>query len=335
MDKREKIAALLGLALAAFFVCVGVAISRWGPKVKIQFGQKSATPQVSPSLSPGVPTPPPIGVSPPPPPPPAKPKRPKRTYKGTNPATPKLLDVKSVGRPDGATLYGVNLSNAPLTVNLELTTRQNVGTNPQVPFVTTLGPKEKRALVKVSQRDYYQAWRFNFEYFYTFGSAKAQHDDSWVYSLPFEAGTSHPLLVTVAGNVPIYIFEMDEDTPVHCSRSGKVVYTESRYSQRSSESDAWLRTNRVVIRHDDGTLGTYNHLRPQGVAVRVGEWVDVGSVVGYSGQTGNCAGPMLSFQVFRGVDGKVVQSFPLQFITSDSDDALYLEAGRSYTAVEN
>jgi murein DD-endopeptidase MepM/ murein hydrolase activator NlpD len=335
MDHREKIAAFLGLALATFFVVAGVAISRWGPKFTLQVGRATPTPptSVSPSSSPAMTATPTAWVSPPPTP--DKPARPKRTYKGSNPPTPKLLEVKSVGRADGGKVYGTNLSNAELTLHLDLTTSQNVGSNPPVPYVTTLGPKEKRLLVDVSQRDYYQPWRFNYEFFYTFGSAKAQHDENWVYSLPFEAGTSQPLLANFLGGYPIYVFEMEEDTPVHCSRSGKVVYTEARYSQRSTESDAVLRTNRVLIRHDDGTHGSYSHLRPQGVTVRVGEWVDTGSLIGYSGQTGNCSGPMLAFQVFRGGDGKSIQSFPLQFLTSDSDDPVSLEPGRSYTATEN
>jgi murein DD-endopeptidase MepM/ murein hydrolase activator NlpD len=53
------------------------------------------------------------------------------------------------------------------------------------------------------------------------------------------------------------------------------------------------------VLHDDGTLTEYVHLMQGGSAVRVGEKVAAGKLIGYSGNTGYSAGPHLHFAVVR------------------------------------
>jgi len=64
------------------------------------------------------------------------------------------------------------------------------------------------------------------------------------------------------------------------------------------------RANYVRILHDDGTMGLYAHLRPEGVLVRVGQRVRQGQQIGLSGNTGFTSGPHLHFavQVNRGMN---------------------------------
>ncbi|WP_225886913.1 M23 family metallopeptidase [Nodosilinea nodulosa] len=52
----------------------------------------------------------------------------------------------------------------------------------------------------------------------------------------------------------------------------------------------------VILRHDDGTLESrYGHLSQ--LAVRAGEWVEQGEVIGLVGSTGNSTGPHLHFEL--------------------------------------
>lgn len=56
--------------------------------------------------------------------------------------------------------------------------------------------------------------------------------------------------------------------------------------------------NQVVIRHEDGTFSQYAHLSE--VKAVVGQSVQGGTLVGWSGETGNATGPHLHFEIRRG-----------------------------------
>ena len=57
--------------------------------------------------------------------------------------------------------------------------------------------------------------------------------------------------------------------------------------------------NFVVVKHDDGTLGTYCHLLKAGVKVQVHQRIQAGDVIGLSGNSGYTSGPHLHFHVAR------------------------------------
>lgn len=56
---------------------------------------------------------------------------------------------------------------------------------------------------------------------------------------------------------------------------------------------------KVVIRHPDGSLALYAHNSSFGI-YEVGQWVARGSVISYSGSSGNSSGPHLHFSIIDG-----------------------------------
>ena len=74
-------------------------------------------------------------------------------------------------------------------------------------------------------------------------------------------------------------------TPVKSVAAGTVTYAE--YHQYGGL--------RIVVDHGNGTETTYNHLSE--IHVEVGQWVDVNTVIGAIGSTGNSTGPHLHFEV--------------------------------------
>lgn len=88
-------------------------------------------------------------------------------------------------------------------------------------------------------------------------------------------------------------------TPILASEAGKVIFA------------GWDKTgygNLVMILHPDGLASLYAHLST--ISVTVGQEVNQGQIIGYSGSTGNSTGAHLHFEI-RGKDGKAIDPAPL------------------------
>jgi len=107
-----------------------------------------------------------------------------------------------------------------------------------------------------------------------------------------------------------------EGTGVYAAREGVVVITKSD-SNRGGASKAYEKdANHVIIEHRDGTLASYDHLKQNGVVVKVGQKIERGQLIGYSGKTGYAQGPHLHFIVYKAIDGTHRQSFPVKFMSA-------------------
>ena len=58
--------------------------------------------------------------------------------------------------------------------------------------------------------------------------------------------------------------------------------------------------NVVDIRHSENYLSRYAHFSRLAADLRVGQWVEIGDVIGYVGQTGHATGPHLHFEFLHG-----------------------------------
>ena len=99
-------------------------------------------------------------------------------------------------------------------------------------------------------------------------------------------------------------FTADIGTPVLAARDGVVMQVESDFDKAGLNLERYGgRANFVRILHDDGTMGLYAHLQPEGVLVRTGQRIRTGQKIGLSGNTGFTSGPHLHFavQVNRGM----------------------------------
>ncbi|MGM0241268.1 peptidoglycan DD-metalloendopeptidase family protein [Enterococcus sp. AZ103] len=82
--------------------------------------------------------------------------------------------------------------------------------------------------------------------------------------------------------------------PIHASKAGTVIKAEFHYS--------W--GNYVVIQHDDGMTTLYAH--QQQYAVKAGDHVEQGQIIGYVGSTGNSTGAHLHLEICK--DASLSQS---------------------------
>ncbi len=105
-------------------------------------------------------------------------------------------------------------------------------------------------------------------------------------------------------------FIVPEGTPILAAADGKVIDVRSRWDIGGEDRAFDPYGNFVEIEHPYGEYSEYEHLRKDGVVVKIGDKVKRGQVVGYSGKTGWIAhlGPHLHFMVYHYRNGMEYQT---------------------------
>jgi murein DD-endopeptidase MepM/ murein hydrolase activator NlpD len=176
-------------------------------------------------------------------------------------------------------------------------------------------------LAELAQIDPAARYRRVLDFHAQFGDPRAR-PAPYVYALPYPQGLAFSVLQGFHGafshrgnNEYAVDFNCPVATPVVAARPGVVVAINAS-AQGSGTSPEFLddrRSNFVIVRHADGTLGEYMHLSPSGVEVRPGQIVRRGQELALSGNTGFSSTPHLHFQVMTGAsDGIAKQSFPFE-----------------------
>lgn len=237
--------------------------------------------------------------------------------------------------------YGLSLRNIThghWTVTVRFSRLVNAATEPQAPYTVVVAPGETTEAMTVRQKDFSKPWDSYFMYDFQPGVVDARHDDSAGYRLPYADGESFRVgqgwngAYTHKGD---YRYAIDWDMPVGTEvlacRGGVVVQTEDSFDGGGMTEYYYNRNNQIIIEHADGTIARYVHFRKGGVAVRVGDSVKAGNLLGYSGNVGYSASPHLHFSVHRPLDGKRSESLPVRFTLPDGTVA-ELTAGNTYPA---
>jgi murein DD-endopeptidase MepM/ murein hydrolase activator NlpD len=218
-----------------------------------------------------------------------------------------------------------NLNAYTVTVTLNFKELNNFGASVSLPLRLELSGNSSREILELVRVDTSRPASFSSTFSWVRGSVSARHDDSVIYHLPFAPGSrvyvsqgyngasTHRGMSRYAVDFPVPV-----GTPVYAARGGTVVACEERYNKGGYAKSFGKYANYVVIEHTDKTLGNYYHLKQNGVTVSVGDHVKVGTLLGYSGNTGYSSGPHLHFSVSK-VDpqsGKRPMTIPVRFKNS-------------------
>lgn len=165
----------------------------------------------------------------------------------------------------------------------------------------------------------------------------------YAYRLPYRTGKTFSVLQGFHGafshhgsNEYAVDFDCPVATPVLAARGGLVVASNAAAQSAGTTPDflEYSRTNFVLVRHDDGTIGEYMHLSPSGVKVSVGQRVKRGDELALSGNTGFSSTPHLHFQVMTaGTDGVSALSFPFVIAVAPNRNEAPVQ-GRAYPSWE-
>ncbi|MFZ2888949.1 M23 family metallopeptidase [Sulfuricurvum sp.] len=196
-----------------------------------------------------------------------------------------------------------NLNPYLVTLSLDFGKLINLKANQKLPFFIELAGKAKKEVIRLNPLTS-SAVDYEATYGWVKGSAFAQHDDSYLYALPFAKGASVRVSQGYNGGLShkgLSAYAIDFSLPIgtslYAAREGEIVGIDVSSNLGGASSEYRPYMNYINIRHADGTLGNYYHLKQGGSVVKIGDYVKKGQLIGYSGNTGYCTAPHLHFSV--------------------------------------
>ncbi len=248
------------------------------------------------------------------------------------------LELSEEPGPDGTTqLYATNSGYCPLSIILDFDKIKNLKVKQNLPIKKVIPNGEEPVLLATLIPQKNKSTEYNIKLAYFLGNTlKTEHDDDYVYLLPFEKGKKCVIGQGYNGKyshagLNAIDFDMKVGTKVCASRPGIVVAVKKDSDQGCKTSKCKSLANYVLIYHDDGTFASYVHLKKDGVLVEAGDHITAGQVIGISGNTGWSSGPHLHFEVYIPREGENV-GVQTKFLIED-EKIVHLQEKKSYMAI--
>lgn len=223
--------------------------------------------------------------------------------------------VEVVETSQGIEFFAHNRKNYPIAMTLQVLGPEGEGGN-RDPVSLSLPGNSRIPVTTLPEA----GKDFRFEYDWTVGSLNPDHDDYYIYALPYGQDRAYPVIqgwgsrFTHTGPEHFTVdFRMPEGSFVHAAREGVVAMVEDSHELGCFEPGCGRFANFVIILHDDDTTGEYYHLQHRGVLVRPGDRVARGQPIALSGNTGRSNTPHLHFGVYRATAWGRTQSIGIQF----------------------
>jgi murein DD-endopeptidase MepM/ murein hydrolase activator NlpD len=203
-------------------------------------------------------------------------------------------------------------------------TYENLKPLKKIPITDWFAPFTTTKILRFEKIDKNKKWKYNISYKYRHGKLNQNHDDSYLYRLPYKLGTIQKISqgcdtkLTHKGQSKYAIdFKMDRGTKIYAARGGTVLFIKEDSNVGGRSRDKYFKkANHIGIEHSDGTIALYSHLQKNGSVVEVGDRVLRGDHIGFSGNTGFSSGAHLHFVVYTNISGEKMQSLPIKFITN-------------------
>jgi len=219
-----------------------------------------------------------------------------------------------------------NNGPSPVAVRISLSMPDGVASDRTLPVTVTVQPGRALPVGNVFAATKGSAFRFGVSASWILGDLQSSHDPGAVYRLPFAEGSSFPISQAFDGPITTHDkpdsqyavdFTMPAGTLVLAAREGVVIRVESGFTEGGQDPALLGKSNEVAVLHKDGTMAIYAHLGPGRQLVTLGQRVQAGDSLGFSGNTGFSSGAHLHFAVVRAIameDGMpAAESLPFTF----------------------
>ncbi len=222
----------------------------------------------------------------------------------------------------GVSFHVINRTEGlPVTVTFDLTlTNMRVGTGSSDPVVVPGGGQPIYLFDLVPGGS--GSWSWNYTFTWVRGDFRAVHDDQHLYSLPYPTDYVYEVSQGCDGDFSHFEgeryavdFNMRPGSPIAAMRAGQVVDVIEEHDQGGPSEDFRAYTNEITILHEDRTHAIYSHLRQNGAEVEIGDYVEAGQLIAYSGGTGYSTGPHLHVAVAHATLAGEETSVPITFDT--------------------
>ncbi len=147
-------------------------------------------------------------------------------------------------------------------------------------------------------------YTLNYTWKIILGDITKKADITYTYSFPFLKDSNYRITQGPGGvfshkDLFAYDFQMPLGTPVVAARDGIVALIKTDSSVGGADKSYIDKANFISVYHQDGSIANYFHLGKNGAAVKEGQFVRKGDIIGYSGNTGFTSGPHLHFEVVQ------------------------------------
>ncbi|MCP3876666.1 MAG: M23 family metallopeptidase [Desulfobacteraceae bacterium] len=231
-----------------------------------------------------------------------------------------ILCIETIKMKNEVNFYAINKKLYKVSFRINVT-KQNMESDIIFPATFVLNGYERRFLFSLKFGR--EKWNYNYHYDWERGDMGAEHEEDYIYRLPYLIGSKFRISQSCNGEFTHFgksqyaiDFKMPVNTPICAAREGIVVDIKEDSDIGGNSKKYKDHANYILIEHSDGTIGEYYHLKHNGVMVQSGQSVQKGDLIGYSGNTGYTRGSHLHFVIRSTNDGKNCISYPAQFATN-------------------
>lgn len=237
---------------------------------------------------------------------------------------------------DGYQVLVDNDQYCPVSIKFDFNLKNLKSTN-NVENVVVIPPRVKGHVVtNFVVNNVRKAYRFGMQTRSNLGDhADKDYDREYQYHLPFKSAKNVLIGQGYNGKFSHHHenaldFDLRVGEEVLAARGGVVVEVVKKNSRNCTSNHKCAEYNNyIIIYHDDGTFAEYVHLKKNGSKVKVGEKIETGQLIGYSGKTGYASGPHLHFAVYlQELGGR--ETLRTKFLVDDGSKLESLREGESY-----
>jgi murein DD-endopeptidase MepM/ murein hydrolase activator NlpD len=205
---------------------------------------------------------------------------------------------------DNTVLYADNNEVCPVSVQLTLSLDNLAANEAEDRIYIVPASTVNFRLMELIRKKPRGKTSYSYNYTAVYGDARqTTYDHNFVYELPFKKGLSSRVEQGYNGTFShqgenSIDFNMRIGSEVHAARAGIVIAVVQRFTENCWRDECRQMANYVLIYHNDGTIADYSHLQYNGARVAIGDSVQKGQLIAFSGNTGYTRGPHLHFDCY-------------------------------------